>query len=282
VYTKPTEPRSIGGVLDDGLRLWRAAFSKAWPIALMGQLLMAIPLIIYWAKFGVPLGGQQAAVLMMRGSVALSLVYLVFSIASIGFHNAVIAQTDATTRAAGQSIGQSLSIGFRLLGRAFLMGVLVALAFAIPVGVLFVILSAAPVMWRFIIGALVFLLFAYAVGKIILGTVILIVEDKGAPESLGRSWTLTSGYWWRVATILTVLVIVIVALFLFVGIIAGVVAAGTGSTAGISGVLIQLISLAGNTLVSPLYSAVLVAIYHDLKLRKEGADLAGRVSALAV
>jgi hypothetical protein len=47
-------------------------------------------------------------------------------------------------------------------------------------------------------------------------------------------------------------------------------------------VLIQGISLLGNTLISPLYAAVLVAIYHDLKLRKEGADLAGRVSALAV
>jgi hypothetical protein len=55
-----------------------------------------------------------------------------------------------------------------------------------------------------------------------------------------------------------------------------------GSIGGISGILIQVISLLGNTLISPLYSAVLVAIYYDLKLRKEGADLAGRVSALAV
>ena len=110
----------------------------------------------------------------------------------------------------------------------------------------------------------------------------MIVEDKGAPESLGRSWTLTAGHWWRVATILTVLVIVIAALVLFVGIIAAIIAASTGSIGGISGILVQGISLLGNTLISPLYSAVLVAIYYDLKLRKEGADLAGRVNALAV
>ena len=77
MYTRPTEPRSIGGVLDDGFRLWRSAFSKAWPIALMGQLLLAVPLAIYWARFGAPLDGQQAAVAMMRGSVGLSLAYLV-------------------------------------------------------------------------------------------------------------------------------------------------------------------------------------------------------------
>jgi hypothetical protein len=282
VYMTPTQPRSIGGVLDDGLRLWRAAFAKAWLISLMGQALMAIPLIIYWVRFGAPLAGQQPAVAMMRTSLGLSLAYLVFSIAAIGFHNAVIAQTDATTKSAGETIGQSLSIGFRLLGRAFLLGILVGIAVALPLVVLFFILGAAPMMVRLIVGAVAFVVFCYAVGKIILGAVILIVEDKGATESLGRSWTLTAGHWWRVATILTVLVIVVIVLFLVIGVIAGVVAASMGSIGGISGILIQVISLLGNTLISPLYSAVLVAIYYDLKLRKEGADLAGRVSALAV
>jgi hypothetical protein len=282
VYTRPTEPRSIGGVLDDGLRLWRAAFARAWPIALMGQLLMAIPLVAFWIRFGAPLGGQQPAVAMMSSSLGLSFAYLVFSIAAIGFHNAVIAQTDASTKDTGETIGQSLSIGFRLLGRAFLMGLLVGFAVALPFAVLFFILVSASTMVRLIVGAVAFVVFCYAIGKIVLGAVILIVEDKAAPESLRRSWTLTAGHWWRVATILTVLVIVIVALFLFVGIIAGIVAASMGSTGGLSGILIQLISLLGNTLISPLYSAVLVAIYYDLRLRKEGADLAGRVNALAV
>jgi hypothetical protein len=282
VYTKPTEPRSIGGVLDDGFRLWKAAFSKAWPIAIMGQFLLAVPLVIYWIQFGAPVGVQQPMVAMLRGSIGLSLTYLVVSIASIGFHNAVIAQTDAATRTAADTIGQSLTIGFRLLGRAFLMGLLVGLAVAVPVGLVFFALLNASVMVRLIVGAVAVVVLFYAVGKIILGAVVLIVEDKGAADSLRRSWTLTTGYWWHVAIILTVLVIVIVALFLFVGIIAGIVAATTGSTTAISGITVQVISVLGNTLISPLYAAVLVAIYHDLKLRKEGADLAGRVNALAV
>jgi hypothetical protein len=269
-------------VLDDGFRLWRSAFSKAWPIALMGQLLMVIPLAIFWVQFGVPLGAKQVAAAMMTSSVGLSLAYLVFSIAAIGFHNAVIAQTDGAARNAGETIGQSLAIGFRLLGRAFLMGILVGLVVALPLLVLFFILLSASTMVRLIVGGVAFVVVCYAVGKIILGAVVLIVEDKGAPESLRRSWTLTAGYWWHVAIILTVLVIVVVAVFLFIGIIAGIVAASTGSTGGISGLLIQGISLLGNTLISPLYAAVLVAIYHDLKLRKEGTDLAGRVNALAV
>jgi hypothetical protein len=283
VYTRPTEPRSIGGVLDDGLRLWRTAFAKAWPIALIGQLLLAIPMAIYWIQFGAPRGAQQAAaMMMMSNSIGLSLAYLVFSIAAIGFHNAVIAQTDAATRTSGQAIGQSLSIGFRLLGRAFLMGILVGLAVAVPVGLVFVALVSASVIVRLVFGAVVLVLVCYAVGKVILGAVVLVVEDKRAVESLRRSWTLTAGNWWRVAAILTVLVIVVFVLLLIIGIIAGLVGATLGATAALPVLLIQAISLLGNTLIAPLYSAVLIAIYHDLKLRKEGTDLAGRVNALAV
>jgi hypothetical protein len=282
MYTRPTEPRSIGGVLDDGFRLWLSALSKAWPIALLGQLLMAVPLIIYWVQFGAPLGAGQTMAAMLMGSAWLSLVYGIFSIVSIGFHNAVIAQTDAASRNSGATIGESLSLGFRLLGRAFLIGVLFAIAIVVPVALLFLALLGLSVTVRFVLGVAAFFAVCYALGKVILGVVALVVEDRGAVDSLRRSWNLTAGNWWRVATILTVLVIVIVALFLFVGIIAGFVRVGMGTTAGIPGVLIQIITLLGNTLVSPLYAAVLVAIFYDLRLRKEGSDLAGRVSALAV
>jgi len=40
------------------------------------------------------------------------------------------------------------------------------------------------------------------------------------------------------------------------------------------------VSLLGTTILLPLISATLVAIYYDFKLRIEGADLAGRVNAL--
>jgi hypothetical protein len=42
-----------------------------------------------------------------------------------------------------------------------------------------------------------------------------------------------------------------------------------------------LISVAGGTVLMTFFPAVLVAMYYDLKLRREGADLASRVNALA-
>jgi hypothetical protein len=281
VYTRPNAPRSIGGVLDDGLRLWRQAFSRAWPLAIMAQVLVSIPIVVFWLQSGSVAGAQTQFFLVMTKSLGFSLAYFLVSLASIGFQNAVIAQTDATATDIDRSVGQSLTVGFRLLGRAFLMLILIGVGIAVPVGLLFVVLAGVSVAARIVIGLVAFLLVCFVFGKIILATIILVIEDKGAIESLRRSWTLTTGYWWRVATILTVLIIVVAVVFLVVGVIAGVVGASFGPKSGISAAFVQVITLFGNTLITPLSAAVSVAIYYDLKLRKEGADLAGRVNALA-
>jgi len=226
VYTRPTEPRSIGGCSMTAEAVAGCLF-QGLAHRDHGTGFVGDPAAHLLGPVGATLGGQQPAVAMMRSSAGLSLAYLVFSIASIGFHNAVIAQTDATTKTEGQTIGQSLSIGFRLLGRAFLMGLLIAL----PSRCRWCVVchtdrrfhDGAPDRWR----------------RGIPGVVLRSRENhpgcgdfdrrgQGSAESLGRSWTLTAGHWWRVAIILTVLVIVIVALFLFIGIIAGIVAAAWG------------------------------------------------------
>jgi len=281
VYTRPNAPRSIGGVLDDGLRLWRQAFSRAWPLAVMAQVLVSIPIVIFWIQSGSVAGAQTQFFLVMTKSLGFALAYALVSLASIGFQNAVIAQTDATATGVARTVGQSLALGFRLLGRAFLMLVLIGVGIAVPVGLLFVVLAAVSVAGRIAIGLVAFLLVCFVFGKIILATIILVIENKGATDSLRRSWTITTGHWWRVATILTVLIIVVAVVFLVVGVIAGIVGASLGPKSGISAALVQLITLFGNTLIVPLSAAVSVAIYYDLKLRKEGADLAGRVNALA-
>jgi hypothetical protein len=281
VYTRPNAPRSIGGVLDDGLRLWRQAFSKAWPLAIMAQLLVTIPLVIFWLQTGNVMAPQSQFFIVMTKSLGLALGYFLVSLASIGFQNAVVAQTDATATGVARSVGESLALGFRLLGRTFFVLILIGVGISVPVGLLFVVFAAVSVAGRIAIGLAAFLLACFAFGKIILASFIVVIEDKGAIESLRRSWTLTNGYWWRVATILTVLIIVVAVVFLVVGVIAAIVGASLGPKSGMSAAFVQLITLFGNTLITPLSSAVSVAIYYDLKLRKEGADLAGRVNALA-
>jgi hypothetical protein len=45
-------------------------------------------------------------------------------------------------------------------------------------------------------------------------------------------------------------------------------------------ITIQGVSIVANVFILPMVPAVLIAIYRDLKLRREGGDLAARVGAL--
>ena len=76
MYIRPTAPRSIGGVLDDGFRLWRAAFAKTWPVALMAQLLALIPVLIVLSESTAATARTQPMTLMLR-SPGLAIAYLV-------------------------------------------------------------------------------------------------------------------------------------------------------------------------------------------------------------
>src|SRR5271165_6305052 len=41
MYAKPSEPHTIGGVLDDSIRLYRASFKYALPLAFIAEIPMA-------------------------------------------------------------------------------------------------------------------------------------------------------------------------------------------------------------------------------------------------
>ena len=71
-----------------------------------------------------------------------------------------------------------------------------------------------------------------------------------------------------------------VVLFFVIGMIAGMAAAtAKGDAAGLQ-LVTQLVSGVLNIFTVPFIPCALVAIYRDLKLRAEGADLAARISKL--
>jgi len=73
---------------------------------------------------------------------------------------------------------------------------------------------------------------------------------------------------------------IMIAIFAVGGMLSAALGAllGPGIAATILG---QVIGVAMGTAVGPLKLAILVSMYYDLKIRKEGTDLADRVSALA-
>jgi hypothetical protein len=92
------------------------------------------------------------------------------------------------------------------------------------------------------------------------------------------------GNWWRTFAILSVGGILVFVIYMAVALVIGLIIPFVGL--GLNDVLVVtlmsglLIGVLMNVLVTPFFSALLIALYWDLKLRKEGGDLAARVGAL--
>jgi hypothetical protein len=292
VYTKPTEPRSIGGVLDDGLRLWRDSLAKTWPLALLAQIVVAIPLLVLGYKLqgvvptvpGVPARPMSAAnaqaVLALFKSPATWLTYLGILVLSALFYTALVLRIAAVASGAVLSLGAALSSALRLLPR-LLLQVLLFFVALVAVGVAMALLAAAGSMAVGLASIVVFFALFFVFGRVFFASMVLMLDDAGAAESIAISWRLTRGYWWRCAGILLVLFIIGLVFSLVVGFISAALGGAMGTTSALATGVSQLISLLVNTALGSLYPAVLVAILYDLQLRKQGGDLLGRVDALA-
>lgn len=268
----PTAPRSIGGVLDQAIRLYRHALVPCLPVVLIAVVLMiAMSLLLFQglqaASAQAMAAGNPRAVLAVFASPRIWLAYLVLVVVMTAVYGALFARIDAIARGERLTLGQVLGIGLRRAPTT------------IGVGVLFMLMIAVGMALLLIPGI-------YLWGVFQLAVVPPIVERAGVFESLGISRRLTRGNWWRTTAIIFVAFVIMYVLVLVAGIIVGMVAAMSAGAAGLAahstGVQLgqQILSGVLNLFMMTFLPCVLLAVYYDLKLRKEGADLAGRVDAL--
>jgi hypothetical protein len=263
VYVPPTAPRTIGGVLDDGIRLYRESWSTSWKIALALELVIAIPSYAWQSQIsviGAPSNPLAAAALLR--SPTLWLLWLIALPIYLVFYNAIIANINGVATAQPAAIGRAIGIGARVLPRAVLLGILIALI--VIVGL--ILLLVPGIYWA---------------GTLQLAFIALVVEDTGVTDSMSVSRRLIKGHWWRTATLYSLCIVIVLVFSLAIGFLSGLIAAFAGPRGSVTLALTQLIAIVQGTLIAPLFPAVLIAMYYDLKLRTQGADLADRVNALA-
>jgi membrane-anchored glycerophosphoryl diester phosphodiesterase (GDPDase) len=113
----------------------------------------------------------------------------------------------------------------------------------------------------------------------------LLLEGLGIGASLARSWRLTVGSWWRIFGILLLTTLVatvagglLSAPFAIVGGIAGSALDGGSPGGGTAFVVSQLIGNVGtvlsSTVTAPFTASVTALLYIDLRIRREGLDVA--------
>lgn len=269
MYTPPSAPRTIGGVLDDTLRLYRNSFSSWIVISLILALLgflwtMYVNSKITGISVTAGLTGMALSRAQMMGLWTTPGIWegnLVVWVINLWLYTALIANILTVAKTGAGKAADGFGIGMRLLSGAVLGSILFGLG--LIVGLILLVIPGLYVLGRW----------AYWV-------VALVDERAGGPNALNTSWQLVHGHWWRASTILGVLFILVLVLGLLVGIIGGIMVAIFRP--GVTTVQLdtQLISGVLNIFFVPLFPAALVATYQDLKLRAGGGDLAARISKL--
>lgn len=262
---QPAQPQTIGGVLDTSFRLYKASLAAVWQFCLIMAVGGALPSLYLLVKRGAAANpADPLAVLAIFTEPGYWLTYLLTLLLTLGGMAAVYAKVHAIGIDSELSTGDALMVGLRRMLPLVFMSILFGLVLMIG----FVLLLVPG----FIL--LVSLMLAY---------VVMVVEGTGPLASLNTSHRLVWGNWWRCAAIATIGFFVLLVIYAAVVIVIGLGAALAPQS--MDSVATQLVTtvvagLVVNLLAVPFSIALLVATYWDMKLRKEGGDLAARVGAL--
>ncbi len=263
MYSRPSAPLSIGGVIDDAIRVYRQSFSRCWIPALLLSLVSG--LIGLWLSTHALAGfntGNPAAMMRLYSQPSVYGLYLVQWVLTAALYGTLLLAQDGATGGAVQTLSEAFGSGLARIGGAILAMILFGLI--VSVGFLLLLVPGF-----------------FFLGALCLWPVALYVDGDGAVASLHTSRALTRGHWWRTSAILTVALIIILVFSTVVGLLAGglsVLGLRRDPTLALIG--IQGIAMLANIFIVPMYSAVLLSTYRDLKLRREGGDLADRLGAL--
>jgi hypothetical protein len=265
---QPTQPQSIGGVLDTTFQLYKASVVKMIPLSLL-MVIAGSPQSIYmFMRGGAGNPADPFAMLAMMQSPGYWLMALIGMIGSMWMLSAAYLKIGAIGTGGDLGVATAVTQALTRLPAIILMVILFGIALTIGL-----ILLVIPCLILMVSLGLCF------------NTALF--EGKGPVDALSESHRLVWGNWWRTAAILTVGFIIIFVIYLIAGVIIGVLTPllvlGGGGTENV--LLISLISglLIGvlmSLLMTPFYISLAIAIYWDLKLRKDGGDLAARVGAL--
>lgn len=297
MYVRPSGPQSVGSVIDDAIRLYRNSFSRCWllaliPSALYGAVMVAAARMAprYGAAGGQGtqiLAAQQAFGRAMLGYVAIAVVVMIAFQGAILVRQAAVARGDESL-----SLMSAVATGFArmplfilslmlfylgLIGGVIILMIVVAL----PIGWLLnhQHLLARPVMTAGMV-VIVLIPMLYLMGRLLLFAVALFVDRKGPKSALTTSWQLTKGHWWRAMGILGVGTAIIVVLFIAIAVLNDVFAFISHFGSSYRLFAFPVVLTVFYTFMYPMSPALLLAMYNDFKLRREGGDLAARVGAL--
>ncbi|MHB8474504.1 MAG: hypothetical protein ACYDC8_16965 [Gammaproteobacteria bacterium] len=251
----PEQPQSIGKTLDSGIKLYLASFKSIILLSLLYGFISIIPQLLM-ARLAPALRAGH------WGSVAPAiLVVMLFSVFLV---NAMVYRIGMVARGTPAAMGVALRLALKRLAPVVFGSILYGLSVAL--GMVLLIIPGIILM---------FSLFFFSVA--------IVLDGVGMRASLALSHRLVWGNWWRTTTILSVVGIISLAFYFGLAALLGlVVAISVGNNPALIQQLLQPLVAVFSAVLTPLFYSILVVLYHDLKIRKQGTDLATRMEGAFV
>jgi hypothetical protein len=268
----PSRPQSVGEILDSAFRIFGTTVLKCLPFAVIALIAGQIPNIYYLAT-----GGMQAMIYGMYKPLW-SMLYLVGYVIAMVFWSAILLRQYAFARGDHEAHASALTTAVRRAPAIVLLWILIMLA----IGACFLPALAFHAPASYVVAVLLSLPAAYVGIELSCAWAALLVTGRGVVASLAHSWRLTQGSFWRLTLIYTVGVVMLFVLNMLIGLLAVAVSLpfAHGDIVVISAVSSVVMVVIG-AIGTPFYTAIALAVLGDLSVRKEGTDLAQRISTAA-
>lgn len=269
----PPRPLSVGETIDLAFRIFRATLLTCLLFSGLAVIAGELPNI-----YNVASGHALRSILEQRDPV-FWLLDVVGTLLTVLLWSAILLRQHAVVSGRGADAGRELGAVLRRLPALVLLVILIGLATVVWFVPALAFRGAGPAV--LLLAVLVLSLPAtYVAVALSCAGPVLLITGKGAVESMAHSWRLVSGSFWRLATIYTVGLVLLLVLYAVAGVVAMAVAVplAHGDLAVMTAVTTVVVVIL-SSLGTPFYTALALAVYGDLSVRREGADLAQRIAA---
>jgi len=268
VLYPPSRPQAIGEVLDSAVRIFKATLLKVLPFSVLATVAGQLQNIY------IILSGRNIRP-FSNSDPGWWAVYLLGTVVGAALINAIIVRQAAIATGSESAGMPALKEGLRNVPAVVLMGIVMA----VLVGIWFVPLAVIPAAYRSWSGALLAVPAFYLLVLFLCSWPARLVDRKGPIESLRYSAHLVRGNWWRTVMVYLVVLTMIIVLSVTAGLIVGVLtqlvaARDLAVSTAVSAVMV----VASGAVFVPFVSSMSLALYGDLRSRKDGADLERRIA----
>lgn len=277
----PARPQTIAEVLDSVFRIFKVSLVQCLLYAAVGMIAGQLPNIYYIAA-GIPLkafgGGDPLWIALYAvGAIIMLLMFAALMLRQKGIATGQRLSTRVELSEAARRLPAYLG--------TTLLWLLAICAFGLVFGFVVAVTGLTPTNPKVIgIGVVVLgLPVMYMFTPLTLATPAVLLDGKGPLQAFRYCLHLVRGAWWRATTALTLGFIVLIVLDVVVGFIIGLLlsAAGASDVAAVMAAATAVVGVVLGAVALPFVSALILAIYGDLQLRKEGLDLERRLAGEA-